>query len=156
MAKRPEPGVVARNRRARHDYDILKTYECGVVLVGSEVKSLRDAQVQMNESYAVVEGNELWLHNLHIAQYSNVDLSTKPQVDRKRKLLVHRREIEEIDREVKTQRITLIPLAIYFKEGKAKVELAMAKGRKHADKRHAIAERDMKREADRALSERNR
>ena len=148
--------MVARNRRARHDYEILGTWECGVVLVGSEVKSLRDAQVQMNEAYATVDDGEVWLHNVHIAQYANVDWSTKPQVDRKRKLLLHRREIEEIDRQVKTQRVTLIPLSIYFKDGKAKVELAMGRGRKHADKRHAIAERDMKREADRALSERSR
>jgi len=156
MAKRPEPGVVARNRRARHDYDILDTYECGIVLAGAEVKSLRDAQVQMNEAYAAVDDGEVWLHNLHISPYANVDLSTKPREDRKRKLLLHRREIDEIDRHVKTQRITLIPLSIYFKDGKAKVEIALARGRQHADKRHAIAERDMKREAERALSERRR
>ncbi|HYD09074.1 MAG TPA: SsrA-binding protein SmpB [Acidimicrobiales bacterium] len=156
MAKRPEPGVVARNRKARHTYEILDTFECGVVLKGSEVKSLRDAQVQMSEAYAAVDDGEVWLHNVHISQYVNVDLSTKPQIDRKRKLLLHRKEIEEISRQVATQKLTLVPLSIYFKDGKAKVEIALARGRKHADKRHAIAERDMKRDAERALSERNR
>jgi SsrA-binding protein len=156
MPKRPEPGVVARNRRARHDYEILGTYEAGIVLAGSEVKSLRDAQVQMAEAYAVIDGGEAWVHNIHISPYVNVDLSTRPQVDRKRKLLLHKREIEELQREVQTQRVTLVPLSIYFKDGRAKVEIAVARGRKHADKRQAIAERDMKREAERALSERSR
>ena len=156
MPKAERTGVVATNRKARHSYDILATYEAGIVLVGSEVKSLRDAQVQMGESYATVDGGEVWLHNVHIAQYANVDLHTRPQTDRRRKLLLHREEIDELGRRVATERLTLVPLSIYFKDGRAKVELALARGRKHADKRQAIAERDMARETERSLSHRNR
>lgn len=156
MPKAERTGVVASNRKARHNYDILDTYEAGIVLVGSEVKSLRDAQVQMGEAYAVVDDGDVWLHNVHIAQYFNVDVATRPTVDRKRKLLLHRKEIEEIARKVQVERLTLIPLSIYFKDGLAKVELAIAKGRKQADKRRAIAEKDMARETDRALSHRRR
>ena len=156
MPKAERTGVVASNRKARHNYDILETYEAGIVLVGSEVKSLRDAQVQMGEAYAVVDDGEVWLHNVHIAQYFNVDIATRPTIDRKRKLLLHRKQIEEIARKVNIERLTLIPLSIYFKDGRAKVELAIARGRKHEDKRRAIAEKDMARETDRALSHRRR
>ena len=156
MPKAERTGVVASNRKARHNYDILETYEAGIVLVGSEVKSLRDAQVQMGEAYAVVDDGDVWLHNVHIAQYFNVDVATRPTVDRKRKLLLHRKEIDDIARKVQVERLTLIPLSIYFKDGLAKVELAIAKGRKQADKRRAIAEKDMARETDRALSHRRR
>ena len=151
MPKAERTGVVASNRKARHNYDILETFEAGIVLVGSEVKSLRDAQVQMGEAYAVVDEGEVFLHNVHIAQYFNVDVATRPTVDRKRKLLLHKKEIDEIARKVNVERLTLIPLSIYFKDGRAKVELAIARGRKHADKRRAIAEKDMARETDRAL-----
>jgi len=156
MPKAERTGVVASNRRARHNYDILATYEAGIVLVGSEVKSLREAQVQMGEAYATVDDGEVWLHNVHIAQYSNVDISTRPKIDRKRKLLLHRKEIDELARRSNVERLTLVPLSIYFKDGRAKVELAVARGRKHADKRQAIAERDMARETERSLSHRNR
>ena len=156
MPKAERSGVVARNRKARHTYDILGTYEAGIVLVGSEVKSLRDAQVQMGEAYATVDGGEVWLHNVHIAQYANVDMSTRPTIDRKRKLLLHRKEIDELGRRVNVERLTLVPLSIYFKDGRAKVELAVARGRKHADKRQAIAARDMARDAERSLSQRTR
>lgn len=156
MPKAERSGVVARNRKARHAYDILATYEAGIVLVGSEVKSLRDAQVQMSEAYASIDGGEAWLHNVHVAQYANVDLSTRPVIDRKRKLLLNRKEIDELDRRTNVERLTLIPLSIYFKDGRAKVELALARGRKHADKRQAIAEREMARDAERSLSQRNR
>jgi SsrA-binding protein len=156
MPKAERTGVVASNRKARHNYDILATFEAGIVLVGSEVKSLREAQVQMGEAYATVDDGEVWLHNVHIAQYSSVDLSTRPTIDRKRKLLLHKKEIEELGRRTNVDRLTLVPLSIYFKEGRAKVELAVARGRKHADKRHAIAERDMLRDTQRALSEKRR
>lgn len=156
MPKAERTGVVASNRKARHTYDILDTYEAGIVLVGSEVKSLRDAQVQMGEAYAVVDGGEVWLHNVHIAQYVNVDVATRPTVDRKRKLLLHKKEIEEIGRKVNIERLTLIPLSIYFKDGRAKVEIAIARGRKQADKRRAIAEKDMARDTERALSQKRR
>lgn len=156
MPKAERTGVVASNRKARHTYDILETYEAGIVLHGSEVKSLRDAQVQMGEAYAVVDDGDVWLHNVHIAQYFNVDVATRPTVDRKRKLLLHRKEIDDIARKVQVERLTLIPLSIYFKDGLAKVELAIARGRKQADKRRAIAEKDMARETERALSHRRR
>jgi SsrA-binding protein len=156
MPKAERTGVVATNRKARHNYEILETFEAGIVLVGSEVKSLREAQVQMGEAYATVDGGEVWLHNVHITQYSNVDLSTRPIIDRKRKLLLHRKEIEELGRRTNIDRLTLVPLSIYFKEGRAKVELAVARGRKYADKRSAIAERDMARDTDRALSNRSK
>jgi SsrA-binding protein len=156
MPKAERTGVVARNRKARHNYDILGTYEAGIVLVGAEVKSLRDAQVQMGEAWASVDDGAVWLHNVHIAQYHNVDVSTRPTVDRKRKLLLHKREIEELDKRVNVERLTLVPLSIYFKDGRAKVEIAVARGRKHHDKRAAIAERDMARETERTLSHRRR
>jgi SsrA-binding protein len=152
MPKAERTGVVASNRKARHNYDILETFEAGIVLVGSEVKSLRDAQVQMSEAYAVVDDGEVFLHNVHIAQYFNVDVATRPTVDRKRKLLLHKKEIASIAQQVNVERLTLIPLSIYFKDGRAKVELAIARGRKHADKRRAIAEKDMARETERALA----
>ena len=147
MPKAERTGVVATNRKARHNYDILETFEAGIVLHGSEVKSLRDAQVQMGEAYAVVDDGDVWIHNVHIAQYFNVDVATRPMVDRKRKLLLHRKEIDEIARKVNVERLTLIPLSIYFKDGRAKVELAVARGRRRYDKRHAIAKRDAERES---------
>ena len=156
MPKAERTGVVATNRKARHAYDILATFEAGIVLVGSEVKSLREAQVQMGEAYATVDDGEVWLHNVHIAQYSNVDVSTRPVIDRKRKLLLHKKEIAELHRQVNQERLTLVPLSIYFKDGRAKVEIAVARGRKHHDKRQAIAERDMARDTERSLSHRNR
>lgn len=156
MPKAERTGVVATNRKARHNYDILETFEAGIVLHGSEVKSLREAQVQMGEAYASIDDGEAWLHNVHIAQYSNVDLATRPMIDRKRKLLLHKKEIEELGRRSNIERLTLVPLSIYFKDGRAKVEIAVARGRKHADKRHAIAERDMARDTERALSQRGR
>jgi SsrA-binding protein len=156
MPKAERTGVVASNRKARHNYDILETFEAGMVLHGSEVKSLRDAQVQMGEAYAVVDDGEVWLHNVHIALYFNVDVATRPTVDRKRKLLLHRKEIDEIARKVQVERLTLVPLSIYFKDGRAKVELAIARGRQKGDKRRAIAEKDMARDTERALSTRRR
>ena len=156
MPKAERSGVVATNRKARHAYDILDTVEAGIVLHGSEVKSLREAQVQMGEAYATVDDGEVWLHNVHIAQYSNVDLATRPMIDRKRKLLLHKKQIEDLGRRTNIERLTLVPLSIYFKDGRAKVELAVARGRKHADKRQAIAERDMARDLDRSLAHKNR
>jgi SsrA-binding protein len=102
----------------------------------------------------VVDDGEVWLHNVHIALYFNVDVATRPTVDRKRKLLLHRKEIDEIARKVQVERLTLVPLSIYFKDGRAKVELAIARGRQKGDKRRAIAEKDMARDTERALSTR--
>ena len=144
--------VVATNRRARHDYDILETYEAGLALRGSEVKSLRNHRVQLGDGYATVDDGEAWLHNVHIAPYSYASASTGHDPERRRKLLLHRTEIDELGARVAQERLTIVPLAIYFKEGRAKVELALARGRRRYDKRQAIAARDMARETERAIA----
>ncbi len=153
-AKGPKP--VAQNRKARHDYDIIDTYECGLQLVGSEVKALRDSKVQLRDSYARVEGGELWLHGVHIAPYAYATGRDAHDPDRRRKLLVHRREIEELRVRTEQEGLTLVPLSIYFRDGRAKVEIGLARGRKHYDKRAAIAKRDYEREVERAGSGRRR
>ena len=143
---------MAQNRRARHDYEILDTIECGIELVGSEVKSLRDAKVQLRDSYARVERGEVWLFGVHISPYAFASGFGGHDPDRKRRLLLHRRQIDELAVRTQQQALTLVPLSIYFKEGRAKVELALARGRKTYDKRHAIAERDASRDIDRAAA----
>jgi len=139
--------LVAQNRKARHDFDILDVFECGIALQGSEVKSLRAAQVQMRDAYARVDDGEVWLHAVHIAPYSFATGVGAHDPDRKRKLLLHRREIGELLQRTQQDGLTLVPLSIYFKDGRAKVELAVARGRRSYDKRHAIAKRDADREA---------
>lgn len=146
--------VVATNRKARHDYEIVDTFECGIVLRGSEVKSLRDAQVQLKDAYADIRDGEVWLERVHIAPYSFA-VGGGHDPERPRKLLLHRREIERLLIKVNEVGLTLIPLQIYFKEGKAKVELALAKGRRTYDKRQKIRERMEKREMDRARRRRS-
>jgi SsrA-binding protein len=141
--------VVASNRKARHDYDILDTWECGVVLTGSEVKSLRAGQVQLKDAYGEVRRGEIWLENLHIAPYQFAREGGHDP-ERPRKLLLHRREIESLIGKVNEQGLTLVPLAIYFSHGLAKVELALARGRRKYDKRQAIRAREEQREMDRA------
>lgn len=148
--------VVAQNRRARHDYDILATYEAGIVLLGTEVKSLREGKTQMREAYARVKDGELWLHQLHIPPYSNAGPAFAHAPERDRKLLVHRKEIDELADRTAREGLTLVPLSIYFKEGKAKLEIALARGRKRYDKRQAIAKRDADLDARRMASARNR
>ena len=152
--KKQAPGRVATNRKARHDYEILDTYECGIQLLGSEVKSLRDSQVQLRDSYARVDDGEMWLFGVHIAPYVFAQGFGAVDPDRKRKLLLHRREIDELAVRTTQEHLTLVPLAIYFKEGKAKVEIGLARGRKHYDKRAAIAKRDYEREAERTSGRR--
>lgn len=154
MAKAEDPKgvkVVATNRSARHDYTILDTVECGLVLRGSEVKSLRDAQVQIKESHARFEGGEAFLVGMHIAPHATTGTHDLPEPDRKRKLLMHREQIERWRMRVDLERLALVPLSIYFKDGRAKLELALARGRTKGDKRHAIAERDAMREAQQAM-----
>lgn len=141
--------VVARNRRARHDFDVLETVEAGIVLVGAEVKSLRAAQVQLRDSFARVDNGEMWLHSVHIAPYTYAHGFGSFDPDRKRKLLLHKAEIGRLGSRVAQDALTLIPLSVYFSEGKAKVEIGLCKGRKTVDKRHAIAERDEARNAER-------
>jgi SsrA-binding protein len=159
-AKRPatdsQNRTVAQNRRARHDYDILDTYEAGLVLVGSEVKSLREGKAQLRDSYARVQDGEVWLYGVHVPPYAFASGFGSVDPDRRRKLLLHRRQIEELGRRTSQESLTLVPLSVYFKEGRAKVDLALAKGRRLYDKRHAIAARDADMEARRASAARRR
>lgn len=148
--------VVAQNRRARHDYDILDTYEAGLVLVGSEVKSLREGKAQLRESFARVQDGEIWLYGVHMPPYVFASGFGAVDPDRRRKLLLHHREIDELTRRTSQEALTLVPLSLYFKDGRAKVDLALARGRKLYDKRHAIAARDAEREARRESSARRR
>jgi SsrA-binding protein len=145
--------IVAANRRARHEYDIEETVEAGLVLTGTEIKSVRAGHVQLQDAYARVEDREAWLHNMHIAPYLQGNRSNV-HTDRPRKLLLHRREIERLYSKGQERGLTLVPLSVYLRNGFAKVEVAIAKGRKLYDKREAIAEREAKREQERALSER--
>lgn len=138
---------VARNRRARHDYDVLETYECGLALRGSEVKSLRGGRVSLQDAYARIERGEAWLLGVHIPPYEHASGFGAHDPDRPRKLLLHRAQIDELMGRTQQQALTLVPLSIYFKDGKAKVELALARGRRLYDKRHVIATRDAEREA---------
>jgi len=153
-----EKGVklVASNRRARHDYEVLDVVEAGIALVGTEVKSFRDGKVQLKDSYARMEGGELWLYGVHVAAYEQSDGFGGHDPERPRKLLLHRDEIAEFGSRAQAESLTIVPLAAYFKGGRVKVELALARGRRSYDKRHAIAERDAKRETDRAMSQRGR
>jgi SsrA-binding protein len=152
--KKPGPGrgVVAQNRRARHDYDILRTYEAGIALAGSEVKSFREGRVNLRDSYARAQDGEIWLHAMHVTPYVHAGAYGSVDADRPRKLLLHRREIDELARETRDAPLTLVPLSAYFKEGRVKVELALARGRRNYDKRRAIAEREADLEARRAAS----
>lgn len=143
---------MARNRRARRDYEVLETLEAGIVLRGSEVKSLRQGKAQLSQCWAGVDGGELWLHNLHIPPYSRQGEAYAPDPDRVRKLLAHRREITRLDLRVQREGLTLVPLALYFADSRAKVALALARGRSRFDRRQLIAYRDAQREAARALS----
>jgi SsrA-binding protein len=148
--------MVAQNRRARHDYDILDTYEAGLVLVGSEVKSLREGKAQLRDSYARVQDGEMWLYGVHVPPYVFANGFGTVDPDRRRKLLLHRRQIEELTKRTQQDSLTLVPLSLYFKDGRAKVDLALAKGRRLYDKRHAIAARDADMEVRRASSARRR
>jgi len=144
-----EERAIATNRRARHDYDILETIEAGVVLRGTEVKSLRDSQVTFKDAYATIRHDELWLLGCHINPYSHgSDANHDPERDRK--LLLHRREISRLAGKIAERGLTLIPLRLYFKQGRVKLELGLGRGRKLHDKRSAIRERDVKREMDKA------
>lgn len=147
--------LVASNRRAHHDFDILETHEAGLVLQGTEVKSLRDSRADLKESYARIEGDEAWLLGLHISPYAQGNRANHDPL-RPRKLLLHRGEINRLLGKIMEKGLTLVPLRLYFKQGRAKVELGLARGRKTLDKRHVIREREERREVARALRERTR
>ncbi|EHK88082.1 SsrA-binding protein SmpB [Saccharomonospora azurea] len=150
MAKEVGQKVIASNRRARHDYTIIDTYEAGVALVGTEVKSLRAGKASLADSFATVDDGEVFLRGLHIPEYAH-GTWTNHEPRRTRKLLLHRKEIEKLIGKTKESGLSLVPLSLYFKNGKVKVELALAKGRKAHDKRQAIAKRDAQREMARAV-----
>jgi SsrA-binding protein len=147
---------IAQNRRARHEYEILETFECGIELKGGEVKSLRLGHVQLHDAYARVDDGELWLLGVHIAPYEYAHGFGFIEPERRRKLLVHRSQIDELGGRVAQQSLTLIPLSLYFKDGRAKAEIALARGRRLYDKRHALQEKDASREAQRSIREAQR
>ncbi len=151
-----EEGVklVVRNRKARHDYEIFDTFEAGLVLVGSEVKSLRAGKVTISDAYAAPRATEMFLLNLHIAAYEKATVEPHEPL-RPRKLLLHKRQIQRLVGRIQERGLTLIPLRIYFKEGKAKVELGLARGKRKYDKREAIAKRDARRDMDRVRAARD-
>jgi SsrA-binding protein len=145
--------VIASNRRARHDYLIEDTYEAGIALTGTEVKSLRAGRASLADGFALVNDGEVWLYNVHIPEYT-LGTWTNHLPRRTRKLLLHRGEIDRLVRETSEQGLTLIPLSLYFKDGKVKVELAVARGKRTYDKRQDLAKRDAAREVERALRRR--
>ena len=149
----PARQVVATNRKARHNYSILETYEAGVVLLGTEVKSLRDGKASLVDAYATVDDGEIWLRNLHIPEYHHGSW-TNHEPRRTRKLLLHRRQIDVLIGKIKDGNLALVPLSMYFFEGKVKVELALARGKQAHDKRQDMARRDAQREVARALGRR--
>ena len=157
MAKRKKrkaaSGDVATNRQAGFRYHLLERFECGIVLQGSEVKSLRDGGVQLKDAYAEVRDGEVWLRNMHIAPYKPAS-GENHDPDRPRKLLLHRREIERLIGKTAERGLTLVPTRVYFSGPRAKVELALARGKEMHDKRRSIKERETRREIERALSER--
>jgi len=142
------------NRKAWHDFHIDAKLECGIALVGSEVKSLRDGKAQINEGFARIEKGQLILYQCHIDPYAKAALVYNHEPKRPRRLLAHRREIKKLDAETQTRGTTLIPLAIYFKDGRAKVELGVGRGKQHHDKRDAIRKKEQDREMRRAMSHR--
>lgn len=162
MKQQPEL-VVARNRKARHDYAIEETWEAGLVLTGTEVKALRAGRCSLVDGFADLEpgpggapgDGEVWLHQVHIPEYAQ-GTWTNHAVRRKRKLLLHRREIARIARRLEAKGTTLVPLSLYFSGGRAKVEIALARGKREYDKRHALAEREARREVEREFSRRMR
>jgi SsrA-binding protein len=145
--------LIAENRRARHDYHLLERYEAGIALTGTEVKSLRAGRADLARAFADVRGQEVWLVGAHIDEYAQGNLANH-EPDRDRKLLLHRREIDSLLGKTRERGLTLIPTRLYFKNGRVKVEVALARGKETRDKRRDIAERDAKRQVERALKER--
>ncbi len=153
MVKEQGRKLIAQNKKARHDYHIEDTYEAGLVLTGTEVKSLRQGRASLVDGFAEVHEGEAWLHGVHIPEYTQ-GTWTNHSARRKRKLLLNRHEIDKIESRVNERGLTLVPLSLYFKDGRAKVEIALAKGKKTWDKRQALAERQADREKQQALGRR--
>jgi SsrA-binding protein len=153
--RKPAHGDVATNRRARHRYEFLETFECGIELLGTEVKSLRQGKAQLTDAYAAIEGGEVWLRGLHIPPYPPA-AGQNHDPDRPRRLLLHRYEIERLIGRVERRGLTLVPTRIYFKGPRAKVELALARGKEQRDRRREIRDRDVRREVEREFRQRLR
>jgi SsrA-binding protein len=145
--------LVAQNKKARHDYHIEDTFEAGLVLVGTEVKSLRMGRASLVDGFVDIEGHEAWLHGVHIPEYAQ-GTWTNHAARRKRKLLLNRAELDKIERRVNERGLTIVPLSLYFVDGRAKIEIALARGKKTWDKRHSLAERQADREKEQALGRR--
>jgi SsrA-binding protein len=154
MVKELGKKLIAQNKKARHDYSILEVMECGIVLSGTEVKSLRAGRASLVDGFAMVNNGELWLSGVHIPEYTEGTWNNHTP-RRERKLLIHRKEIDKLEAETKQGGLTLVPLSLYFKDGKAKIELALAKGKKAHDKRATLMEQQATREISRELSRRN-
>jgi SsrA-binding protein len=150
--RKAEPGDIATNRQASFRYHLLEKWECGLVLQGSEVKSLRQGGVQIKDAYATVRDGEVWLHNMHIAPYLPASRENH-EPERPRKLLLHRREIEKLIGQAEQKGLTLVPTRVYFKGPRAKIEIALGRGKDHHDKRRDLKAKDQQREIQRALSE---
>ncbi len=155
MSREQGRKLVAQNKKARHDYHIEDVYEAGLVLTGTEVKSLRAGRASLVDGFAVLKDGEAWLQNVHIPEYDQ-GTWTNHEPRRPRKLLLHRQEISKLLGKTKESGLTLVPLTLYFKDGKAKVEIALARGKRTYDKRQALAERQAQRETDRAVARRGR
>ena len=153
MAKETGRKLIAQNKKARHDYAIDDVYEAGLVLQGTEVKSLREGRASLVDGFVDIDRGEAWLHNVHIPEYTQ-GTWTNHAARRKRKLLLNRVEIDKIERRVNEKGLTVIPISMYFVDGRAKVEIALAKGKKSWDKRHALAERQATRETEQAIGRR--
>ncbi|MBC9734113.1 SsrA-binding protein SmpB [Nocardioides marmotae] len=150
MPKEQGQKMIAQNKKARHDFAIEDTFEAGLVLQGTEVKSLRQGRASLVDGFVDIDRGEAWLHGVHIPEYSQ-GTWTNHSARRKRKLLLHRMEIDKIERRVSEKGLTVVPLALYFKDGRAKIEIGLAKGKKSWDKRNAIAERTADREKEQAV-----
>ena len=150
MAKERGQKMIAQNKKARYDYFIEDTFEAGLVLTGTEVKSLRAGRASLVDGFAEIDNHEMWLHGAHIPEYLQGTWNNHTP-RRKRKMLLHRHEIDKMERRVNERGLTIVPLAMYWKDGRAKVEIALAKGKKAYDKRQSIAKRDAQREATREL-----
>ena len=153
MAREQGRKLIAQNKKARHDYHIEDTFEAGLVLQGTEVKSLRMGRANISDGFVDIDDHEAWLHGVHIPEYTQ-GTWTNHAARRKRKLLLHRTEIDKIERRVNERGLTVVPLALYFVDGRAKVEIGLAKGKKSWDKRHALAERQADREKEQAIGRR--
>ncbi|CAL9477806.1 SsrA-binding protein SmpB [Streptomyces griseomycini] len=151
MAKEKGRKLIAQNKKARHDYLIIDTYEAGLVLTGTEVKSLRQGRASLVDGFVQLTDHEAWLHNVHVPEYSQ-GTWTNHSARRKRKLLLHREEIDKLESKSQETGHTIVPLALYFKDGRAKIEIALAKGKKEYDKRQTLREKQDRREAERAMS----